>query len=124
MFLVGIFSVVVWQWIVAICPTRFFGGFANGRLFSVGLLLKTLFNPFRQISAAPVGGAAPVQLSAFFDKLFSRAVGMVVRSCSDNCWNIDDITEGFVGDSRNYSVASLAVIATCGNCAVADGVSL
>ena len=26
-----------------------------------------------------------------------------------------------MGDSRNYSVASLAVIATCGNCAVADG---
>lgn len=58
----------------------FLGVLRTADFFSVGLLLKTLFNPFRQISAAPVGGDLSVQLSAFFDKMFSRAIGAVVRS--------------------------------------------
>lgn len=45
--------------------------------FSLGLLLKTLFEPFKQISA---GEAAPgAQMQAFFDRLFSRVIGAVVR---------------------------------------------
>lgn len=48
-------------------------------LFSFAVIGRTLFAPFRQISAAPVGGAMAVQLRAWFDKLFSRLVGAVVR---------------------------------------------
>lgn len=48
--------------------------------FSIGQLLRTLFSPFRQISAAEVNGSAAVLLRAFFDKLISRFVGLIVRS--------------------------------------------
>lgn len=47
--------------------------------FSLDLLLKTLFAPFRQISAGKVSGGLSVQLRAFFDRLFSRCIGAVVR---------------------------------------------
>ncbi len=43
--------------------------------FSLGALLRTLFAPFRQISANE-GGAA---LQVFLDRLVSRLVGAVVR---------------------------------------------
>ena len=48
--------------------------------FSVGLLLRTLFNPFHQISASYVDGPLPVKLRAFFDRLISRIIGAVVRT--------------------------------------------
>lgn len=48
--------------------------------FSVTLLLKTLFSPFRQISAGKVRGPIGVQLRAFFDQLISRLIGAAVRS--------------------------------------------
>lgn len=57
----------------------------NGRLegvmdyFSVDLLLKTLFSPFRQISAGRVDGPLGVQLRALADKLISRIIGAMVR---------------------------------------------
>ncbi len=48
--------------------------------FSIGYLLRTLYSPFRQISA---GGAANGSLGAaaraFFDKLISRIIGSFVR---------------------------------------------
>ena len=47
--------------------------------FSFSLLLKTLFSPFRQISAGGVDGTLQVKLRAFVDKLFSRIIGAVVR---------------------------------------------
>jgi hypothetical protein len=47
--------------------------------FSIGLLLRTLFAPFRQISAAGVRGPLGVQLRAWFDRLVSRFVGAGVR---------------------------------------------
>lgn len=47
--------------------------------FSIGLLLKTLFAPFRQISAGNVRGSLDVQMRAFFDRLISRFIGMMVR---------------------------------------------
>ena len=47
--------------------------------FSIGLLLKTLFAPFRQISAGNVRGPLNMQVRAFFDRLISRCIGMVVR---------------------------------------------
>ena len=48
--------------------------------FSIGLLLKTLFSPFRQISAGKVNGPLPVQLRAFADRLISRVIGAVIRT--------------------------------------------
>ena len=80
MFLVGIFQWWYGDGLLRYIRQSFLGVLRAADFFSVGLLLQTLFNPFRQISAAPVGGAMSVQLSAFFDKLFSRAVGTVVRS--------------------------------------------
>ena len=41
--------------------------------FSLGLLLKTLFAPWRQISAGRVRGPLSVQLRAFFDRQIGRA---------------------------------------------------
>jgi fatty acid desaturase len=46
----------------------------------VALLLRTLFDPFRQISAGQVRGPLDVQVRAFADRLFSRVFGAVVRS--------------------------------------------
>lgn len=48
--------------------------------FSLGLLIKTLFAPFRQISAGRVRGPLGVQLRAWFDRLVSRFVGACVRT--------------------------------------------
>lgn len=80
MFLVGIF-----QWWYGAGWLRhirrsYVGVLRTADAFSIGLLLKTLFNPFKQISAANVNGGFPVQLQAFFDRMFSRAVGTVIRS--------------------------------------------
>jgi hypothetical protein len=47
--------------------------------FSIGLLLRTLFSPFRQISAGHVSGPIAVQMHAFFDRLVSRVIGGMVR---------------------------------------------
>lgn len=48
--------------------------------FSFDLLLKTLFLPFRQISAGQVRGSFEVQMHAWFDRLISRTIGAIVRS--------------------------------------------
>lgn len=48
--------------------------------FSIDLLAKTLFAPFRQISAGRVDGPIGVQLRAMVDKLFSRIIGGFVRT--------------------------------------------
>lgn len=48
--------------------------------FSIDLLLRTLFLPFRQISAGSVRGPIGVQLRAWFDQLISRVIGFIVRS--------------------------------------------
>ena len=47
--------------------------------FSFDLLLKTLFSPFRQISAGSVDGPLEVKLRALVDKLFSRVIGAFIR---------------------------------------------
>lgn len=47
--------------------------------FSIDLLVRTLFSPFRQISAGTVNGPLSVKLQAFFDKLVSRVIGAMVR---------------------------------------------
>lgn len=48
--------------------------------FSIDLLAKTLFAPFRQISAGKVRGPIGVQMRALLDNLISRVVGGVVRT--------------------------------------------
>jgi hypothetical protein len=47
--------------------------------FSIDLLLRTFFSPFRQISAGQVRGPLGVQMRAFFDRLISRVIGAMVR---------------------------------------------
>ena len=47
--------------------------------FSLDLLVRTLFSPFRQISAGKVRGPLGVQVRALLDNLISRSIGGVVR---------------------------------------------
>lgn len=47
--------------------------------FSIELLLKTLFSPFRQISAGKVDGPLGVKLRAFADRMISRVIGAMIR---------------------------------------------
>lgn len=48
--------------------------------FSVPLLVRTLFDPFRQIGADGAGQSLDAQVRAWGDRMFSRMVGFVVRS--------------------------------------------
>ena len=47
--------------------------------FSIDLLVRTLFSPFRQISAGSIRGPLGVQIRAWFDRLLSRTIGAIVR---------------------------------------------
>jgi hypothetical protein len=47
--------------------------------FSIDLLLRTFFSPFRQISAGRVRGPLGVQMRAFLDRLISRVIGAMIR---------------------------------------------
>lgn len=49
------------------------------RFFSVGLLITSLFAPFRQISAGKVRGSIKARFMAWGDRQFSRVIGAVVR---------------------------------------------
>lgn len=49
------------------------------QFFSVGLLLGSLFAPYRQISAGRVRGNLQAELQALGDRLFSRLIGAVIR---------------------------------------------
>jgi len=58
-------------------------GAALGRTadnFSIGLMLRTLFNPFRQIDAGATGKGIGEAFQAFLSRLISRAVGFVMRT--------------------------------------------
>lgn len=48
--------------------------------FSIDLLAKSLFSPFKQISAGHVSGPIGVQLRAFADRMLSRVIGAFVRT--------------------------------------------
>lgn len=48
--------------------------------FSVSLLLRTLFDPFRQIGTDGSGQSLDAQVRAWGDRMFSRMVGFMVRS--------------------------------------------
>ena len=47
--------------------------------FSIDLLLKTLFAPFRQISAGKINGPIAVKWRAFVDRTISRVIGSIIR---------------------------------------------
>lgn len=47
--------------------------------FSIGLSIRNLFAPFRQISAGKVKGPLAVQLRSFMDRQLSRVIGACVR---------------------------------------------
>lgn len=68
--------------------------------FSIDLLLKTLFSPFRQISAGRVRGPLAVQMRAFFDRLFSRLIGAVVRVTMIIIGSVWLLVMGFVSLGR------------------------
>src|SRR5690606_18263275 len=53
---------------------------STAELFSIGQLLSTLFDPFRQISAGKVDGSATIQIRAALDRFISRVVGLIVRT--------------------------------------------
>lgn len=80
MFIVGLFS-----WWYGAGWERCIASVREGLLniydyFSLDLLLKTLFSPFRQISAGVVRGPLGVQLQAFIDKTISRIIGASIRT--------------------------------------------
>ncbi|AHB42009.1 hypothetical protein RAAC3_TM7C00001G0142 [Candidatus Saccharibacteria bacterium RAAC3_TM7_1] len=47
--------------------------------FSINLLVRTLFAPYRQIAAGKVDGPIGLKLRAFVDRLISRFIGAFVR---------------------------------------------
>ena len=49
--------------------------------FSIDILLGSLFAPFKQISADyGSGGTLQMKIQAWFDKLFSRFIGSIIRT--------------------------------------------
>lgn len=48
--------------------------------FSIDLLARTLFSPFRQISAGRVDGPLAIKWRAFVDRLISRIIGALMRT--------------------------------------------
>lgn len=66
-------------------------------LFSVSILLRTLFSPFRQISAGQVQGPMNVQMRAFFERLFSRFFGAFLRSSLVVMGFISAVVAGLLG---------------------------
>jgi hypothetical protein len=48
-------------------------------IFSIRLLIVTIFAPFRQISAYEAGESLADKIRVFFDKLLSRIIGAIVR---------------------------------------------
>ncbi len=67
-----------WKGIAHSIDTRFHSAL---NFFSVGLLLRTLFDPYRQIAAVKGKGMnIDAQFRAWADRSFSRMVGAVLRS--------------------------------------------
>lgn len=52
----------------------------TAEFFSIGQLLRTVFSPFRQISAGRMGGSLSIVIRSFFDRALSRVIGSIVRS--------------------------------------------
>lgn len=48
--------------------------------FSIDLLIKTLFQPFRQDSTGKVDGSLDMKLRALADNMISRVLGAIIRT--------------------------------------------
>lgn len=48
--------------------------------FSVGLLARTLFSPFRQLTAGRVRGSLDAQIRALIDNIIGRLIGAFLRT--------------------------------------------
>lgn len=79
MFLVGIFQWWYGRGWVRHLKRSYVGILRTADYFSVGLLFKTLFNPFKQISAGKVQGGLSEQFGAFVDGSISRFIGANIR---------------------------------------------
>lgn len=53
---------------------------SSADFFSIGLLITTLFSPYKQISAQETGENISERFRAFFDKLLSRFIGAFIRT--------------------------------------------
>lgn len=80
MFLVGIFQWWYGSGWLRHIKRSYVGVLRTIDFFSITLLLKTLFNPFKQISASDTGNNLPAQFQAFLDRSFSRMVGATIRT--------------------------------------------
>lgn len=47
--------------------------------FSIDILLRTLFAPYRQIAAGRIDGPLAIRWQAFVDKAISRFMGAIIR---------------------------------------------
>lgn len=82
--------------------------------FSIDLLIRTWFSPFRQISAGAVRGPIGVQIRAFFDRLISRAIGAVVRSFMIIFGLVALVLMALVGAATLFSWALVPVLPIIG----------
>ncbi len=80
MFLVGIFQWWYGAGWLKHARASYLGILRTADYFSIGLLAKTLFNPFRQIAAGSVHGGLPERFRAFLDRSFSRVFGAILRT--------------------------------------------
>ena len=48
--------------------------------FSIGLLVKTLFKPFKLIDSGTIKGSLDAKMRAFIDRSISRFIGAFMRS--------------------------------------------
>lgn len=65
------------RWLLAQIGRRFMGVVD---FFSIDLLLKTLFAPFRQIDAGLTGRSLEAKFRLFIDKLIGRLIGFFMRT--------------------------------------------
>ncbi len=92
--------------------------------FSIDLLAKTLFAPFRQISAGKVDGPIGVQLRAMVDKLFSRIIGAFVRAILLVIGGVTIGVQAVVGMGALLLWAVVPLLPVIGFVLVVTGVSL
>lgn len=66
-------------------------------MFSIDLMLRTLFSPFRQISVGRIDGPIGAQFRAFIDKLISRGIGAMLRITILITGSITIVFSGLIG---------------------------
>lgn len=82
--------------------------------FSIDLLARTLFAPFRQISAGRVDGPLSVKLQALLDRMISRLIGGMVRSTMIVVGVGAIVVHGVIGVLRTILWALIPVVPLIG----------